>query len=62
MAEKFQVGADGNSNRYDESICLYVKNRVGGIAGFMASVPLGTGAFCFLKGVGSMDVDWRWCG
>jgi len=57
---EFQVGADGNSNRYDESICLYVKNRVGGIAEFMASVPLGTGAFCFLKGVGSMDVDW-WC-
>ena len=27
--------------------CLYVKDRVGGIREFMASVPLGTGAFCF---------------
>ena len=49
MQPEFQVGADGNSNRYDESICLYVKNRVGGIAEFTASVPLGTGAFCFFE-------------
>ena len=24
-ARKLKVGADGNSNRYDESVCLYVK-------------------------------------
>lgn len=56
------MGADGNSSRYDESIGLFIKNRVGGIAEFMASLPLGTGAFCFLKGAGSMDVGWWWCG
>ena len=43
------VGADGNSNRYDESICRYVKFHTGGNQNF-GFCSFGDGSFFYFIG------------